>query len=119
MTPEGVVDTSHFVAPPNYVSDDPDVWNLPAWTPSQVVGAARKNGDLAFALRFLDDALTMPLGDFADLQADAAGNPGWDFSNDGCSDRNVVTGGRLAVSATTSFIAIRSGSTSSADSMVD
>ncbi len=67
--------------------------SLPSWVPSVVQGDALADAELAAALWDLDEFARMPLDEFEERWREASLADGLNWTNDGCSDRNVVTGG--------------------------
>ena len=67
--------------------------DLPSWVPNAVQGDALADAQLAAALWELDEVARMPLDEFEERWLEASLGDGLNWTNDGCSDRNAVTGG--------------------------
>jgi len=67
--------------------------SLPGWVPDAVQGDALANAGLAAALWELDEFARMPLDEFYGRWSAASLDDGLNWTNDGCSDHNLVTAG--------------------------
>lgn len=68
---------------------------LPVWVPVVVRDRVNSNPGLKEEPKFLDDVLRGDLDDFREMWENPNDDPGWDFTNDGCSDRGFATAGHF------------------------
>jgi len=67
-------------------------FGLPGWLPPSVASQVASNSKLRDEVLRMDFVVTGDLDDFMGLWEDASSYPNANWTNDGCSDRNAVSG---------------------------